>query len=402
MGRQKRILIRVDEGLYQYTLGKEAPQQQLPGQSEKQKPRKPVDLSRYMALIKHQDRYFRKFGFPTISKARQWRKSRMGRIAEGRLFPEEEKKRAEADRQQALTIQAYGEIWMKAKEASGLKYTTVRRYRSILKIHLNPAFGSLPLVGVNRAKVRELVAQLSAQGLKPKSIKNVLLCLSAIYTDAIEDGHVQHNPALKTAKLIKTSKRSEDVVAFTHEEEWAILKAAQKNYHCTPSSPVVVPCRVAGRRSRGLAARDLDIRNRCLWVQRNFYCWATVEHAEKPTTPVSQSVTRFGHGAERLFNHPGGRSDERATRLDGLVVYHSQGDIIRSNNFGIPSLETSSERHRTPLPVDSCDQAHLASRMLASGANVVYVQKQMGHSSIQFERWIPIRTGYDNQNGMQG
>jgi len=69
----KRTYVRVDVGLYQYTL-------------------KP-DVTRFMALVKRHDRYFRKFGFPTISKARQWRQSRMGCIADNRLFPEEAKKR---------------------------------------------------------------------------------------------------------------------------------------------------------------------------------------------------------------------------------------------------------------------------------------------------------------------
>ena len=47
----KRAYVRVDVGLYQYTI-------------------KP-DKIRFKASIKHRDRYFRKFGFPTISKARQ-------------------------------------------------------------------------------------------------------------------------------------------------------------------------------------------------------------------------------------------------------------------------------------------------------------------------------------------
>ncbi|MCA9469813.1 MAG: hypothetical protein KC643_30815 [Nitrospira sp.] len=92
MARQKRILTRVDEGLYQYLLRKQPPATP----SYKPKPKKPVETFRYMALIKHRDQYHRKFGFPTISKARQWRQSRMGRLAEGRLFPEEEQKRAAA------------------------------------------------------------------------------------------------------------------------------------------------------------------------------------------------------------------------------------------------------------------------------------------------------------------
>jgi len=87
----KRTSVRVDVGLYQYTL-------------------KP-DKIRFMALIKHRDRYVRKFGFLTISKARQWRQSRMGCIADGKLFPEEATKREATRRQQAMTLATYATTW---------------------------------------------------------------------------------------------------------------------------------------------------------------------------------------------------------------------------------------------------------------------------------------------------
>jgi integrase len=263
MGVKRSKPIRVGEGLYEYTTA--------------------TGLIRYKASLKHLGQYHRKFGFPTISKARQWRQSRLGCIADGRLFPEQEQKRErekqqeekrlrqEAEAAQVLTLKGYSDTWMKAKQAMGLKYTTLKRYQSILNIHLNPAFGSLPLKAVDRAKVRELVGTLNDQPLKPKSIKNVLLCLSALYTDAIEDGHVQHNPALKPGKLIKTTKRSEQVLPFTHEEEWRVLETAKEHYpHHYPF--ILLLFRTGLRVGEAVALRpeDLDLRKRSVWVQRNF------------------------------------------------------------------------------------------------------------------------------------
>jgi len=210
-----KTMTRVDVGIYRYTTkgGK----------------------TRFMASIKHREKYVRKLGFTTISMVRQWRVSRTGRIAENRLFPEIEKQRIEDERQrveeekrQAVTIKSYGETFIQAKEGSGLKFTTIIRYRSIFTTHLTPVWGNIPLTDITRAKVRELVAALNDKGLKSKSIKNVLLCISSMYSDAIEDGHVQHNPALRPGKLIKTSKRSEDVVTFSHEEERRVLHTAKE------------------------------------------------------------------------------------------------------------------------------------------------------------------------------
>src|SRR5210317_387204 len=160
MGVKRSKPIRVGEGLYEYTNA--------------------AGLVRYKASLKHHGKYHRKFGFPTISKARKWRQSRVGAIADGRLFPEQEQKRKqeEAERKKAepkvLTLADYARTWMAACEAKGLKHTTLKRYRGILDEHVLPAFGPLPIPAVDRTKVRELVGDLNTKGLKPKTIKNVV------------------------------------------------------------------------------------------------------------------------------------------------------------------------------------------------------------------------------------
>jgi len=370
----KRAYVRVDVGLYQYTL-------------------KP-DVTRFMALVKRHDRYFRKFGFPTISKARQWRQSRMGCIADNRLFPEEAKKREATRRQQAMTLGAYADTWMKAKRASGLKYTSLKFYGSILKRHLIPAFGSLPLTDVNRAKVRELVAALSDQRRQPKTIKNVVLCLSALYSDAIEDEYVQHNPALKTGKLIKTSKTGEDVSVFTHEEECQVLATAKER--CPHYYPfILLLFRTGLREGEAVALRpeDLDMRQRYLWVQRNFTA------GQLSNTPKSRQKRRVDLAQDLvavLQDYSVVREAEALLKgqpVDGWLFTTPRGEIIRANNFRDRVWKPLLRAAGLPYRWIHATRHTFATRMILNGANVVYVQKQLGHSSIQltvdtYTHWI--------------
>jgi len=315
MARKKRTLIRVGEGVYQY-----APQ---------------PEVLRFMAKVKHQGRYYRKFGFPTISKAKQWRQSRKGAIADGRLFPEQEQKRTHAEATPPVPIvRDYAQTWMEANKAKGLKHTTLIRYQGILATHILPAFGFLPLNEVIRVKVKGLVATMGRDDLKPKTIKNVVLGLSAMYTDAIEDGHVQHNPALKPSKLIQTPKRGEQVQVFMHEEEYRILQTAQE--HC-PHYYSFILClfRTGMRVGEAVALRpeDLDLHRPYVWVRRNFTAGElsnTPKSRQRRTVDLSSDLVTVlkeylvVREAEAMLN---GQSSK------GWLFTTPHGEIIRSNNF---------------------------------------------------------------------
>lgn len=150
------------------------------------------------------------------------------------------------------------------------------------------------------------MATLNDQHLKSKSIKNVLPCLSSLYTDAIEDGHVQYNPALKPGKLIKTAKRSEHVIPFTHEKEWRVLETTKA--HCPHRSFYVVSHRLAGRRSGGLAAGGSGFAEKVGMGAAEFYSGKIVKHPEESAKMKGGFVPGFGRRPARLSGGLGSRS----------------------------------------------------------------------------------------------
>jgi len=367
--------VRVGEGLYEYkTTG---------------------GLVRYKASIKHHDKYYRKCGFPTISKARKWRQSRVGAIADGRLFPEHQHKRKHAEAApKVLTIADYARTWMEANRAKGLKHTTLERYRGILDEHVLPAFGPLPLSAVDRTKVRELVGHLSTKGLKPKTIKNVVLGVSALYTEAIEDGLVNHNPALRPSKLIQVPKRGERVEVFTHEEELVVLQTAQEK--CPHYYPFILCLfRTGLREGEAVALRpeDLDLNHRYMLIQRNFTAGRmsdTPKSGRRRTVDLSQDLitvlreTLVVREAEAML---------QGSPKEGWLFPATQGGIIRSNNFRDRVWKPLLKAAGLPYRWVHATRHTFATRMIMGGANLVYVQKQLGHSSIQitvdlYTHWI--------------
>jgi hypothetical protein len=64
----------------------------------------------------------------------------------------------------------WAEEWL-ASSAAGLKPHTVAGYRSILRNHLNPALGRVPLAKVRALDVSKLVADLVAGGMSPSRVR---------------------------------------------------------------------------------------------------------------------------------------------------------------------------------------------------------------------------------------
>jgi integrase len=276
----------------------------------------------------------------------------------------------------------------------GLKQTTLRDYRSIVNIRLIPAFGLLPLDHVTRDQVRELVAHLKTMGNKPKTIRNVLVPLSAIYEQAIEDGRNVQNPARKPAKLVKSPKRTIEGV-FTQAEAELVLHAFKTHQpHYYPFALMLFRTGMREGEIVALQPDDLDLRSRHVLIQRNLASGLFME--ESPKNGKARSVDLAIDLVPVLKDHLAVREAEAA--LSGRPVSPwlfttPDQKLIRSNNFRDrvwrPLLKALGLRYRTVHAI----RHTYATSMIMDRASLVYVQRQLGHSSITitvdtYTHWI--------------
>jgi integrase len=368
-----RRLVHVEEGIFRY--------------------REKGGLERFAVRFQTRGKEWRKFGFPTVTKARLWRESRKGRAAEGRLFPEQEQANERLRQTQSPQFAGYAENWM-ARCRARLKHSTLLRYAGILSRHLVPRFGVQAIMTIDRAQVRELVQQLTADGVAAKTTHNVVRVLSAIFTQAIEDGLVAQNPARIPSKLVRITKCQGPVPVFTEDEERLILntaKAQLPQYYAF----ILVLFRTGLREGEAVALRsdDLNLRDRYLVVQRNFTAGRL---ADSPKSGRLRKVDLTRDLVDVLRDH---RALQQAaasldeTPLPPWLFTSPQGGMVRSNNFRdrvwrrlLASLDLE---YRTVHAI----RHTFATRLIMAGANIVYVQRQLGHSTIQmtvdlYTHWI--------------
>jgi len=270
------------------------------------------------------------------------------------------------------------ERWRRDYLASAqLKPSTLSAYASVIDRHIVPYFGSLKLDRITPATVQRFVAEkiteLSARGRQfhPKSLQNCVRVLSKIFNTAVDWQMLVRTPMIRI-RLPRVEKREMD---FLRPDEVRLLLEATEDPTIRCLNLLAI---FSGMRQGELLALqwgDIDWNRSTIKVRRAF----SRGHLESPKTSHSIREVRVGrHVLLRLREHQllcGGRSEfifsaRTGKPLDAANVV-KRGFLPALRRAGIRRIRFHDLRHT------------YASIMINEGANLKFVSKQLGHSSIQ-------------------
>jgi integrase len=308
----------------------------------------------------------------------------------------------------------YAEAWLEGCDARGLKHTTHRAYKVILETHLKPVFGEKHLSEIDRKAVRAFAMMkrdtvitrktdkepepgMPAKAMRKTSartVQHILCCLSSIFNQAIEDGLIQHNPALKPGKILKVKATAEDVNPFSREEETAFLDALQER--CPAYYPFFLfLLRTGCRLGEAIALQpgDIDFRRRFIQIRRNFTNGRLTTPKNGKTRRIDLSTRLAEVLKQHLVNQELEALGKDRTKPEWVfctsIGTRLDPDNVRNQVFYKLLHQTGIRRVRIH------DLRHtFATRLLMNGESPAYVKEQMGHSSIQvtvdlYCHWIP-------------
>jgi len=93
-----------------------------------------------------------------------------------------------------VLFQTFAEAWLKRKIVM-VKEATQVSYEGIVKNHLIPYFGNANLSEITRANIKDFLKDKVVSGkLKKKTIRNILIVLSEILDEALDDELIANNP----------------------------------------------------------------------------------------------------------------------------------------------------------------------------------------------------------------
>ena len=152
---------------------------------------------------------------------------------------------------------------------------TVRSYSNRLNGHVLPALGRTRLRDLHRSHIKAFLGDRRRQGLAKNSVRLIKAALSALLSDAADDGIIDSNPALqlgrrKTSRADKLSaaERTQKVRPMSWAQRDAFLEAAAAERPYATLFAVLAKGGLRPGEAFALKPGDLDLRGHALRVER--------------------------------------------------------------------------------------------------------------------------------------
>jgi integrase len=265
-----------------------------------------------------------------------------------------------------VTVGALAQRWIDGK--ADLRPSTRERYAGILREHVLPRWGDVPLSNVSHSAVQAWVSEV-AQHRSPATVRKVHRVLSLILASAVKDERLARNPASGVGlPRVNAAER----MYLTHEQVSALAEA------CGPYRLVVMFLAYTGARFGEMAALRVSrldlLRRRALIAEsvtlvRGVQTWGAPKGHERREVPIPRFLI------DELAAHVAGKA------RDDLVFAGAKGGALRAQVFqravladaaaglGLAGFHPHALRHTA------------ASLAIAAGADVKVVQQMLGHKS---------------------
>jgi len=298
-----------------------------------------------------------------------------------------------------ITIADYAVRWLSLLE-NNVKPRTLRSYEENLRIHLLPLFGRMKLRLLARGRIKSFLVEKQKVGLSRNTVRLIHATLRAMLNYAIDDGVIIHNPADKLGRQLRLTssptERDSEIKAFDRLQLTRFMDTAavsEPEYY-----PLFFTLARAGLRlgeAFALTWEDLDFESRQIRVEQG------VSDGSLTTTKSrrSRDVDMSAQLRDVLRNLKSRRLEQmlmeaREARpswvfVNGVGQRMDQSRVSKVFKRVVKAAELP--LHYTP----HCLRHTFASLLLQQGESPVYVQRQLGHASIQltvdtYGRWLPM------------
>lgn len=275
------------------------------------------------------------------------------------------------------TVGDYAEPWLQRQ--TGLRPRTLEKYVGAINVHIVPVLGRRRLADLSEDDVLDLIADMRRRGYAEWTIRGVLTPLGRMLSHATRRGLIATNPMLRLERGERpTPGRREQRVLSASEIERLLVSA-------TPTfRPLLATAAFTGLRLGellGLIWSDIDFDAGFVRVRKQL---DRDGERVKPKTPQAvRDVVLMPALGKILVEH---RLASPFSRDENFVFASAAGTPFYFRNVERRGLRAAAERAALDRPDRPRLRLHdlrhtFASLLIAHGADVVSVSRQLGHAS---------------------
>ncbi len=269
-----------------------------------------------------------------------------------------------------IGFRAFGCLWLESYAKTKTRPSTFSSYEDIVKKKLTPIYGDRYLTTISEVMLQRYVAERVGE-VKPKTVCNEIVVIKEMFKHAVRWGYLKVNPA---EHLERPKVEKEEMEILTPGEIGPFLEEASIGRRTL----FLVAILTGMRRGEilGLKKGDIDWHNLQIGVKRTF---SKGEFGPPKTKAGYRKIDMSPYLAHELKKH----ILRSAPSESDLVFCGSDGKPLDPDNLikreFLPALSRAGVKR-----IRFQDLRHTnASLRIEQGQNIKYIQKQMGHASIQ-------------------
>lgn len=272
----------------------------------------------------------------------------------------------------SITLARYAEEWLTL--SVGLRPRTLEGYRSRLDRHVLPRLGQTQLAEIEPDDILRLLRDLKLQGYTDWTRYSIVVVLKVILNHAVRRGVITMSPFARIARHECPAPSAVPRRILNSREISALLDATSDKHRC-----LVMTAIFSGLRQSELLALqwdNIDAVNKVIRVQ------TALDRQQRHVPLKTKAGRRDVVVADKLLvalenKHRRSRYSEASD-----YVFASQaGTPLHWRNASRRIFKPALERAGLPGRVRWHDLRHTyASILIAGGANVLFLSRQLGHS----------------------
>jgi len=230
-----------------------------------------------------------------------------------------------------------------------------------------------PVAEISVNLVRRYSYHQSSRGLRPRTVRSILIAIRALFTYLIKMGALTENPA---SEVRLPKKDAATRLLVTDDDLVKLLEAAgrqRSDFRCIRDRAmlaVLIFCALRRQELLNLCVGHVNVQDESLLVQhgkgeksRTVYLCPEVKEALREWLALRQ---------QKSYTHDALFTTETRQRLGENSLYHVLDDVKAIAGFrGDPRIKPHSIRHAA------------ATRLLRNGADIRSIQAWLGHSHLQ-------------------